>query len=74
MIVRDEVYDRAEGLCECTLRGCSHHGQCSQPLRGDWEIYRLDPAVVYNLSNLVALCEACSRRARGGTAGPLPGF
>jgi hypothetical protein len=74
MTLRDDVYSRGEGRCECTIKGCGHSGRCSGLLRGEWEIYRIEPGGPFTLSNVVALCEACDRHARGSPVGPLPGF
>lgn len=74
MALRQDAYDRANGYCECRMWWCSHIGRCGQVLRGEWELLRLDRAEAYVLSNVVAICEACSRRAHGSTVGPLPGI
>jgi hypothetical protein len=36
MTLRDEVYSRAKGHCECTAEGCGHAGQRSQRTPGSW--------------------------------------
>jgi hypothetical protein len=74
MPLRDDAYARAGGQCECNLRGCSHLGRCFGLLRGEWEIRRIDVAEPLVLSNVLAICEACDRYARGSAIGPLPGF
>jgi hypothetical protein len=38
MTLREEAFARAEGHCECTLKGCGHAGRCLAVLRGEWEI------------------------------------
>jgi hypothetical protein len=43
-------------------------------LRGNWEFHRIETSEPLTLSNIVALCEACGRHARGSPVGPLPGF
>jgi len=74
MTLRENAYNRAGRHCECTMRGCSHIGRCAQSLGGGWEILRVDDSGAYTLNNIVAVCEACFRRARGSAIGPLPGF
>ena len=72
--LRDMAYSRANGHCECAARYCAHEGRCSGPLLGEWDILRLDPAQPLILNNVVAICEACSRHARGSAVGVLPGI
>ena len=60
--VRDNLFRRAGGKCECTMTGCSHHsGRCSAMLRGPWEAHRLRAGGSYVLSNLKAMCQTCHR-------------
>jgi len=59
---RDDVYNRAGGKCECTMKTCTHHsGRCNAMLRGEWEIHRLTAGGPYTLSNVVAMCQICHR-------------
>ena len=60
MAFRDEVYERAGGRCECTMKTCSQHtGRCSAQLRGEWEIHRKTAGGAYTLSNVIAMCRTC---------------
>ena len=60
--VRNDLYDRANGRCECTMSSCSHHeGRCNAMLRGPWEAHRLRAGGSYVLSNLKAMCQTCHR-------------
>ena len=74
MTLRDDAYNRAKGQCECAVKDCGHSARCSGPLRGEWEIRRIDPAQPLTLNNVVAICHACYRHVRGSSLGPLPGF
>jgi hypothetical protein len=74
MTLRDEVHKRSGGRCECVGRRCGHSGRCMSVLRGNWEFHRIETSEPLTLSNIVALCEACGRHARGSPVGPLPGF
>jgi hypothetical protein len=60
--MRDDLFTRAGGKCECTMRGCGHHsGRCNAMLRGGWEAHRMTAGGPYILSNLVAMCQTCHR-------------
>lgn len=62
MAFRDDIYKRAGGKCECTMKACAHHtGRCNADLRGEWEIHRLTAGGEYNPSNVVAMCQTCHR-------------
>ena len=64
MALRDDVYKRAGGKCECTMSICSHHsGRCSAMLRlnSGWELHRITAGGPYTLSNVKAICQACHR-------------
>ena len=74
MTLRDEVYARSGGHCECVRRGCSHSGRCVGALRGEWEIHRIESGGPFTLSKVVALCEVCTRHSHGSPLGPFPGF
>ena len=69
MGIREDVYARAGGRCECTMRSCGHTGRCSAMLRGEWEIHRLTAGGPYTLSNVVALCQTCHRKTPSYGAG-----
>ncbi len=63
MPIRDEVYKRAGGKCECKMKACSHHtGRCNAMLRGEWEVHRLIAGGTYTLSNVIAMCQTCHRK------------
>lgn len=60
--MRDDLYRRAGGRCECTMLRCTHHaGRCPAALRGPWEAHRLNAGGQYVLSNLLAMCQTCHR-------------
>ena len=62
MALRDDVYNRAGGKCECKMMSCAHHvGRCSAMLRGEWEVHRKTAGGPYILSNVVAMCQTCHR-------------
>ena len=62
MSIREEVYARAGGKCECTMKICSHHtGRCNAMLRGDWEVHRITAGGPYTFSNVFAMCQTCHR-------------
>lgn len=62
MAIREEVYERSGGKCECTMKTCSHHtGRCNAMLRGEWEVHRINAGGPYTLSNVVAMCQTCHR-------------
>jgi hypothetical protein len=62
MAFRDDVYARANGKCECTMKICGHHtGRCNAMLHGEWEIHRVTAGGPYVLSNVVAMCQTCHR-------------
>ena len=61
MALRDEVYERARGRCECTMKTCGHNGRCGVVLRGEWEVHRLTAGGPYVLSNVIGMCQTCHR-------------
>ncbi len=61
MAFRNDVFQRAGGKCECTMKSCGHIGRCSAMLRGELEIHRIIAGEAYNLSNVVAMCPTCHR-------------
>ncbi len=62
MSIRDDVYERADGKCECTMKSCGHHtGRCKASLRGEWEVHRITAGGPYVLSNVIAMCQSCHR-------------
>ena len=60
--LRDGVYDRANGRCECTMQ-CSHHrgARCPHGLRGPWEVHRISAGGAYTFSNVKGMCQTCHR-------------
>ena len=63
MSIRDEVFKRARGKCECKMKTCSRHtGRCNAMLRGEWEVHRITAGGPYTLNNVVAMCQTCHRR------------
>lgn len=62
MGIREDVFARANGQCECTMQ-CSHHAgkRCPHQLRGEWEVHRLTAGGAYTLSNVKGLCQTCHR-------------
>jgi hypothetical protein len=60
--LREDVYRRAGGRCECRMKTCSHHsGRCNAVLRGEWEVHRIIAGGPYILSNVAAMCQRCHR-------------
>ncbi len=63
MAFRDDVFNQAGGLCQCTMKICPHHtGRCNAMLRGDWEIHRTTAGGAYTLSGVEAMCQRCHRK------------
>jgi hypothetical protein len=62
MALRDDVYRRARGRCECMMETCSQHtGRCSAALRGEWHVDRITAGEPYTLSNVLGMCQTCHR-------------
>lgn len=62
MALRDDVFARAKGRCECKMISCTHHvGRCTAVLRGEWEIHRITAGGPYILSNVLGMCQTCHR-------------
>jgi hypothetical protein len=60
--LRDEVENRAHGMCECTMAVCKHDtGRCRALLRGAWEVHPTHAGGAYTLSDVVGMCETCHR-------------
>ncbi len=60
--IRELVYKRGGGKCECMEEVCSHHtGCCNAMLRGEWGVHRTDPEGAYTPNNVVAMCQECHR-------------
>ena len=70
MAIREDVFKRAGGKCECTMKTCGHHiGRCSAVLRGEWEVHRIAAGGSYTLSNVIATCQTCHRNTPSYGAG-----
>ena len=64
--VKQELYTRASGRCECTMTVCDHGTRrCSRGLSaGYWDAHHRNangPAVP---SNLIAMCATCHKNTR----------
>ena len=63
--VRDEIYHRAGGQCECKMSYCSHHRageRCPHQLAyGSWEAHHVDENKPAIASNLIAMCATCHK-------------
>lgn len=60
--VRQELFERAGGKCECIMVSCSHHVlRCNARLGDNWEAHRVTAGGPYALSNLKAMCPRCHR-------------
>lgn len=61
--VKDSVWRRSGGKCECRRKGHSHSGRCSKPLtRSTVEYHHVHAESLgghNGLSNCEALCRAC---------------
>ncbi len=63
MTFRDDVFNRAVGRCQCTMKTCSHHtGRCDAMLLDDWEIHRTTAGGAHTLSGMEAMCQRCYRK------------
>ena len=65
--IRQALYDRAGGKCECSMRVCAHHRsgvRCNAMLRGPWEAHHQTAGGPDTLSNLTAMCQRCHRNTR----------
>lgn len=62
MALREDVYERAGGQCECRMLSCGHTGRCPTMLRGEWEVHRLSAGGEYVPSNVIGMCQTCHRK------------
>ena len=60
-VLKNKVYERAGGTCECRMKGCGHGERCGALLRGEWEMHRLAAGGEYILNNLLGMCQICHR-------------
>lgn len=65
---RQELFRRAGGQCECTMRVCSHHRsgtRCQHGLsQGYWDAHHKTAGGPDTLSNLIAMCATCHKNTR----------
>ncbi len=67
--IKDKLYKRAGGRCECTMSVCKHHvGRCNKSLvPGYWDAHHktsVRSGGEDSLSNLVAMCATCHKNTR----------
>jgi cytochrome c553 len=63
--VRKEIYDRANGRCECTMIVCGHRGRCTNGLYAPyWDAHHRNANGPDTASNLVAMCATCHKNTR----------
>jgi hypothetical protein len=59
--LREQVFERVWGRCECIETVCGTHvGRCGEALRGRWVVACIDPSSEYTLSNVRGLCSECA--------------
>ena len=62
--LRQQLYTRAGGQCECTMEVCTHHyGKCQNRLV-NWEAHHRVAGGEDTLSNLIAMCQTCHKNTR----------
>ena len=59
--LREQIYKRANGQCECKMGTCDHPGRCAARLRGEWQTHRMIAGGKYIPSNVLAMCQECHR-------------
>ena len=64
--VRDELYSRAGGRCECRMTICDHGDRrCSRGLSpGYWDAHHRSADGPDTPSNLIAMCATCHKNTR----------
>jgi len=63
--VRQELYRRAGGRCECTMTVCDHLGRCSRLLAAPyWDAHHNAAGGPDTASNLTAMCGTCHKNTR----------
>lgn len=68
--LRDDIYHRAGGRCECEMKTCGDHkGRCTRILRGAWEVHRITAGGAYTMSNVIGMCQECHRNTPSYGAG-----
>jgi 5-methylcytosine-specific restriction endonuclease McrA len=61
MGLREDVFKRSGGKCECAMTSCGHKGRCGALLRGEWEIHHITAGGPDALSNVKGMCQVCHR-------------
>ena len=65
---RSELYSRAGGRCECTMRVCDHHRAGARCPRGlvapYWDAHHRSAGGPDTLGNLIAMCATCHKNTR----------
>ena len=65
--MRQELYQRSGGRCECKMTVCSHHRagvRCSNLLKAGWDAHHKTAGGLDTLSNLIAMCLECHKNTR----------
>lgn len=66
--IKQDLYRRAGGRCECQMRVCSHHtagARCPRGLSpGYWDAHHRTAGGPDTLSNLIAMCATCHKNTR----------
>ncbi|KKM70308.1 hypothetical protein LCGC14_1441960 [marine sediment metagenome] len=62
---RRDLYRRAEGRCQCTMKVCDHRGRCTRGLSaGYWDAHHRRAGGPDTPSNLIAMCATCHKNTR----------
>jgi hypothetical protein len=63
--VRQEIHQRANGRCECTMTVCGHRGRCTTGLHSPhWDAHRRNANGPDTAGNLTAMCATCHKNTR----------
>lgn len=64
--IRQALYRRAGGQCECTMSVCDHHrGRCTHGLNPPyWDAHHRSRLGGDGLGNLLAMCATCHKNTR----------
>lgn len=61
MTIRDLVFEKAVGRCQCKNINCFHSGQvCNLKLETDWVLVDKSPDAPVFVNDLMAVCKNCS--------------
>jgi hypothetical protein len=63
--LKDAVYRRAAGKCECEMTGCGHQGRCTNWLRPGWGVRCKTAGGEWSLTNAFAACKTCNESTPG---------